>query len=176
MPDSQIANDNGSMPSVPVGVESTINNELEKKIIVIGLHGFDDRISLVVSSKWLYKNRNVNIITRLRNEDYEVFDMSKYPERGDALDHIDNNTMLVIALHVCGLRLYDNEQRPAGKYKRHKQYCYDRNNYQLPYICMEAGASLIAWGEQPEYVPVNCKATKMEDCPVAWLYEPLSVG
>jgi hypothetical protein len=158
---------------------------LKTKIIVIGFNDRDkkqsqqDAMSLLSSGIWLHMNRGHDLIKRLRipGGDCESYDMETHPERGDALDHIDESTLLVVSLHVCGLTKHENPQLPTGKAKTRKQYCYDLNNYSLIDMCMKVGAMLIVWGEQPDYW-TGATATQINGQdphrggPTGYIYEP----
>ncbi len=106
--------------------------------------------------------------------------METHPERGDALGHIDEDTLFVVALHVCGLHYHEHIQLPIRQFAKWKQYTYDKNNFHLIDICMKVGASLIAWHEQPDwYEHTGATATQIHGAtggPVGWIYEPGGKG
>jgi hypothetical protein len=98
------------------------------KIIVVGYNDKnrqrrdDDDMCLLVSALWLIKHPGYNdhFVGTLRpgNGECESYDMETHPERGDALDHIDEDTRLVVALHICGLHYHESPQFPVEERPR----------------------------------------------------------
>src|SRR5579863_4001805 len=75
------------------------------KIITIGYNNLrsDDDGYLRQMSAWLVKNGRAELAARIEAKDLDIYDMSTHPEKGDALDAIDDSTDAVIALHIGGL-------------------------------------------------------------------------
>ena len=67
------------------------------------------------------------------------FDMSLYPERGDAVDHITPETPLVVACHLFGVSPRDKNSWGEGYHYNH--LIYER--------CVEWHIPLLCLGDQP---------------------------
>lgn len=149
-----------------------------KRIIVIGLQNIDDRITLDVTAEFLEARGDTVLAKRLRRSEYEEFDMSTKPEQGDAFDHIDENTALVVALHLFGIdhtplkASYDPYTDEVFQKSMFAGICYrgerGRNSIMLE-RCMELKVPLVCWGDQP-WRGVQKKTQIHENS--LWIYEP----
>lgn len=146
---------------------------MKKKIVVIGLVNNQDRTTLAVIADFLREHGETHLVERITKGDYDVYDMTTRPERGDAFDAIDEYTELVIALHLYGIDqmpMLDEALRhhgasvPSGELYRGK----DGRNGNLLKLCMQLGIPLIAWGDQPwEGVEQKTQINKN----ALWIYE-----
>jgi hypothetical protein len=122
-------------------------NGFDKKIVVIGRNNPGaDGAALEGIRRWLYWRGCRHWAWRLQVGYYEDYDMCTRPEKGDALDAVDENTGLVVALHLYGIDQIPGHSDVA---KTRGTTFYDRNNGDLLKLCMEKGAVLIAQGDQP---------------------------
>lgn len=138
----------------------------QKKIIIIGLQGKDDYITLNCIAEWLEAVRQrADLTDRLYSNpgQYDVFDMKLYPERGDAFHAIDSETELVIALHLFGI---DMLPKPGAR-EPADPYLYEGQNGFLLQLCMQLGIPLVCAGDQP-WLGLQRK-TKIRD--QIWFYE-----
>ena len=124
---------------------------MPKRVMIIGwVEGnTDDRFTLgVIASELSYLGfRDISkmLYDALDGLTSDVYDMHTRPEKGDALDHLDSDVGLVVALHLYGIDKlpYQGEIRPAEI----EAYC--RDNFYLLERCMKLGIPLIAYGDQP---------------------------
>src|SRR5579863_1076648 len=114
------------------------------KIITIGYNNLrsDDDGYLRQMSAWLVKNGRAELAARIEAKDLDIYDMSTHPEKGDALDAIDDSTDAVIALHIWGI---DGRE---GVTLGPKEWGYDRNNDELLAMCLERRIPLLSAGDQ----------------------------
>jgi hypothetical protein len=156
-----------------------------KRVVVIGWtkkSSKDDRFSLMFIAGQLYTAGKTELAHLLRdqliNNQLDVYDMATRPEKGDAMDHLGADVVMVIALHLYGI-----DKMPVKGRELHKQLAeygdenaqaaYCRDNFYLLERCMTLGIPLVAFGDQPWY-----KAQKVVDfatgfCPArCFLYEP----
>lgn len=108
----------------------------EKPIILIGLY---DRRNLIrdTATAIFEELGDEALAYRIAREDNVLhFDMTRLPERGDALDHFDKGSM-VIAHH-----LYYDDWAPSGL----KDFSY-RNNDQIIERAAQAGIPLLVFGD-----------------------------
>lgn len=127
-----------------------------KKIIVIGLRETDDLVTLEKIAAYFYDNGRRDLAERIWSTppDYDVYDMTTMPERGDAFDAIDRDTALVIALHLYGIDkvpVKDAVLKRAGAPIPSGDLFSGKNgrNGLILQRCMKLGIPLVAWGDQP---------------------------
>ncbi len=140
-------------------------------IVVVGLNSQEDYFSLAWIAAWLAENRpEMKLTRRILARDYDVYDMTTKPEKGDALDAIGSNTRLVIAMHLFGI-----DKAPGGNTALATQLapdrCYNRCNIMMLPLCMRHGAALVAIGDQP-WMNVQKETTMHEREPLIRIYEP----
>jgi len=86
-----------------------------------------------------------NLRDQMLDREFEVYDMSTLPEKGDALDAITPNTPLIVALHLYGMHPSDRYTfYPAG-------YMYNQGNYKIYLLAYEWNIPLMVLGDQPEW-------------------------
>jgi hypothetical protein len=160
-------------------------NKTLPKIILIGFDGaHNDVITLIATINRLRELRDLKLTERWMANDYDVYNMALVPERGDAMDHIDSDTGLVVTFHVNGLHYGLNMGEETDEHREASEridglipgYRYTRNNGDLYKVCMNFGASLICWGEQPFAGLIaddqGRKRVLVNESPEGWLYEP----
>lgn len=147
-----------------------------KKIIVIGHQGHvDDAITLDKIAEYFAEFRGrPDIARRLWEGEHDIYDMTTHPERGDAFDHIDDNTELVVALHLYGIDLdcFDIEVvefiHSKCKSNYSKDILYYGRNGEIHRRCLELKIPLVCSGDQP-WAGVE-KKTQINENGI-WLYE-----
>lgn len=151
------------------------------KTVLIGYDGTpNDAESLAYTLSWLHENGKISLAKRLQifaQCDCDVYNMALLPERGDALDHIDGDTGLVIAFHLNFDPAFSITEPTdnVGVLGVNPLYVYNRNNSDLYEACMKNGATLICWGEQPKEISGVCIHPE-GDGPRGYMYEPTPSG
>lgn len=79
-----------------------------------------------------------DVLKYIKTGNYIIYNMAKYPERGDALDAINESTPAVIAMHLQ----YDEPSLFPG-------YYYNKRNTDILEITRRLGIPLFVWGDQP---------------------------
>jgi hypothetical protein len=85
-----------------------------------------------------------NLLAKLRREEFEIFDISTHPQKGDAIDHITKDTPLIIALHLYGMSPDDRHKKSSHG------YYYNRDNYRIYELAKEWNIPLMVLGDQPD--------------------------
>lgn len=94
-----------------------------------------------------------NLLQQMIDKDYEVYDMSTLPEKGDALDHIKEDTPLIIAMHLYGMHFEERyHYYDSG-------YFYNQGNYKIYLLAQHWNIPLMVIGDQPEDRPSWGKQT-----------------
>ncbi|HET6420115.1 MAG TPA: hypothetical protein VFG19_08165 [Geobacteraceae bacterium] len=139
------------------------------RIVVIGWNeGNDDDWFFLLRIATFLKEHQLDVFAnRIAARDLDVYDMLTRPERGDALDHINNDVDLVIALFVYGV---DKPSAVIIGQDRH----YNVRNWELAPLCARLKIPLVAWGDQPDlsYIRSFRKITKLSGNISLVLYEP----
>lgn len=135
----------GTDGSIVTAADITIRNPREDlrtagKVVIIGI---GERWKWQLDcAKW---SRLPQELVRLIDAGKVVhFDMSQYPERGDAIDHLERGAVAVIAYHLFGVAYDEGQKRTAP------DYFYNKQNWLLRTKCKELGIPLFAFGEQPD--------------------------
>lgn len=76
----------------------------------------------------------------------EEFDMTIWPSKGDALDHIGPDISLVVAFNLYGIGLRD---RP-DPYAPRSPFFYNHRNHEILPLCQRHRVPLLCIGEQPQ--------------------------
>lgn len=107
-------------------------------VITIGLRDF--QLNYIISC--LMDSEYYDIAEKLIDSDYENYDIALYPEKGDALDHIDETTEAVIAVHLFGIHSRTLKSLELN-------YFYNKRNWELRAVTKHLGIPLIVFGDQP---------------------------
>lgn len=136
------------------------------EIIVIGKQDSDDAVTLGIIAKYLTDHGQKEWADRLWKHDYVEYDMAQWPERGDAIDAINDQTELVIALHLYGIDHLPHEGWQAAC---KNPYMYAGRNGELLPTCMKRGIPFVCWGDQP-WMGIERKTQINSNA--LWIYEP----
>jgi len=85
-----------------------------------------------------------NLLQQMLDKNYEVYDMATQPEKGDARNHIQENTPLIIAMHLFGMDPNDQYKFSSGG------YFYNQNNYMIYKLAELWNIPLMVMGDQPD--------------------------
>lgn len=85
-----------------------------------------------------------NLLQQMLDKNYEVYDMATQPEKGDARNHIQEDTPLIIAMHLFGIDPHDQYKFSSGG------YFYNQNNYMIYRIAEMWNIPLMVFGDQPD--------------------------
>ncbi len=129
----------------------------DRRVIVIGL-GTHSRKQIDWMFTWHVPEDIIREIAEGRADEY---DMTSWPERGDALDHITKDTRAVVAFHLYGIHTEDidpADQHAAGFY-------YNQRNHQLLTLTQSLGVPLYVFGDQPRGdVPYRAYTRERTQC------------
>ena len=113
-------------------------------IILIGVGGGHEHYIWDVICPVLLEHDQLSpFVQQIADGNYIVYDMAAHPERGDALDHIDSNTPLVVAHHLFGIG------GVKGLRSRDETFFYNARNNRLLSITQDLGVPLLVFGDQP---------------------------
>jgi hypothetical protein len=137
-------------------------------IIVIGCNSkINDDLAALRNIAAFFSASRPDLSTHILADNLDHYDMETRPEKGDALNAINDETELVIALHIFGI---DGRVGCAGG---KGQWGYNRDNANLLSICLAKRIPLIAFGDQPVNAlnpgPANLKSTQIASR--TWMYE-----
>lgn len=163
------ANDIGYRPEKRVGWTMALEYQIDKLIKLlltpeIHLRRNPDQAPIIVIGMrpaYEWQMRHIiddldelgwdNLLQQMLDKNYEVYDMATQPEKGDARNHIQEDTPLIIAMHLFGIDPHDQYKfYPSG-------YYYNKNNYMIYKLAEMWNIPLMAIGEQPE--PDCCSGT-----------------
>jgi len=159
-------------PKISMPVEPLTS---DGKIIVIGMREFEDGVTLSNVAQFLKDHRDrADLAERLWTGQYDVYDQTLYPQRGDAFDAITAKTEVVVALHLYGIDQMPVPDAVLSERQRrmHTGYMYrgrDGRNGFLLQLCMQLRIPLVAWGDQP-WLGLE-KKTQINSNSL-WIYEP----
>ncbi len=127
--------------------------------MVIGYSGPGDQAYLCAlhflhASGWTEAAEDIDSGERMCQE-VGFYDMTTHPERGDGVDAIDENTELVVALHLAGMKGQDPWPVPS--------IMYNKRNAEILPLCKKLRIPLLAIGEQPDPTVNELAAVYMED-------------
>ena len=113
-----------------------------KKIIIIGIGKGDEH-----QLKWVYDALPTEELKEMfLNQQFDIYDMTSYPEKGDAIDAIIENykdVVAVVAVHLYGIAdSLDLSKKP--------DYYYNVKNYKLLELTKELEIPFIVIGDQPD--------------------------
>lgn len=111
-----------------------------KYILIIGIgKGYEHQL------QWVYDILPTEELRQMfLNKQIDIYDMSSYPEKGDAVDAIlrdSENIAAVVAHHLY----WHKDEHPTKI-----PYFYNEKNEFLPIITKELGIPFIVMGDQPD--------------------------
>jgi hypothetical protein len=113
-----------------------------KKILIIGIgKGYEHQL------EWVYEALPTEELKEMFiNKQFDLYDMTSYPEKGDAIDALIENykdIAAVVAVHLYGIYC------PRDISTKH-DYFYNAKNYLLLELTKEIGIPFIVFGDQPD--------------------------
>lgn len=149
-----------------------------QRVVLIGAHCFDDQLAIKACVQALrLVSRGRALSDALADERrWDVYDISTKPEKGNALDHLEDEVALVVACHLYAIDTpaegEDCERLSAAavEYGHPAEYYYNRNNRQLLPVCMQYRIPLLVYGDQPK-LGVQ-RETLLFPKPLTVLYRP----
>lgn len=127
----------------------------QSKVVVVGFHGVDgsdvDKDVVMAVANHLLDIERGDLIDDLLHATMDPYDMTRFPQRGDAMDAILPGVQVVVALNIFGV-----SKIPGGIMPESKDYLYCRDNGYMLDRCMKVGAMFFCFGaEQPWFSEVS---------------------
>ena len=151
-----------------------------KRAVLIGANIQDDLLMLAFLSQRLAMARS-SIANALRDRKrWDVYDMTTKPEKGDALDHLGDDVLVVVACHIPMVDVIYTNDETLERLEEYKHmsgaYFYNKRNPELLAWCASHRVPLLAYGDQPHPEDIaehKVRGTELLDDPLAVLYEAI---
>jgi hypothetical protein len=151
-----------------------------KRAVLVGANVQDDLLMLNFLSQRLALARGSIAHVLKDKRRWDVYDITTKPEKGDAIDHLGDDVLVVVACHIpmYDVVLTTDETLERLEEYKHLQgaYFYNKRNSELLSWCVTHRVPLLAYGDQPHPEDVaeqKVHATELLDDPLAVLYEAI---